>query len=296
MVPLTKEYWERVVGFCVGEIGAGRTPNPDVLCNSRIKFGAFMDHLSSLPSRFDRVASGHYARVQRLALPDGSCVASLHACADADKDQTYFLGALSAAQLSRAMFPLGGLKKSEVRELAAAGGLPPAGRKDSQGICFLGKVKFSEFVESHLGKCPGALVELESGERLGQHAGVWFHTLGQRSGIKLSGGPWYVAAKDPTRNLVYVSRSYHDERQQQRRAAFRCGSFSWLGDARPQAGSGTGLRCKVRHGPASYACRLQWEAPWEADRVTCAPDCRATSPSGEVSWPLSATVVPSSIR
>lgn len=229
MVPLTKEYWERVVSTCVSEIAAGRTPNPDVLCNSRVKFGAFLEHLQAAHSdSFDRVASGHYARLERHG--DHALPPMLRLCGDAVKDQTYFLAALSQAQLRHAMFPLGALDKAQVRALAVAGALPPAGRKDSQGICFLGKVKFSEFVAQHLGEAPGSFVEMESGQRVGTHRGVWFYTIGQRQGIKLSGGacggaatlhyrplrsqlplphagPWYVAAKDAERNLVYISKT-----------------------------------------------------------------------------------------
>ena len=122
--------------------------------------------------------------------------------------------------------------------------LRSAQRKDSQGICFLGKVRFSDFVERHLGSCTGSLVEWDTGRRVGSHAGVWFYTLGQRKGIQLSGGPWYVTAKDPGRNLVYISAAYHAP--DKRRTTFRLGAFSWLGHARPAQGQNTGLRVKAR--------------------------------------------------
>ena len=143
---------------------------------------------------------------------------------DAHKDQTYFLAHLSQRQLSRLSFPVGGLPKSRLREVAAAAGLPNAGRKDSQGICFLGKVKFSEFVAEHLGERPGAIVELETGERIGTHRGVWFHTIGQRSGLGLSGGPWYVCAKNTDANIVYITRDYYSVDKE--RNKFRVGSFN----------------------------------------------------------------------
>jgi tRNA-specific 2-thiouridylase len=168
VVPLTAQYWERVVAHSLGEIAAGRTPNPDVLCNSRIKFGAFLEHVAAAhPGAFDRVASGHYARVQRArgsagGAPGGAGPPPLLRLSEDDaKDQTYFLAGLSAAQLRAAMFPLGCLPKPAVRQLAAAGALPTAARKDSQGICFLGKVKFSEFVAEHLGARPGPLLGLQ---------------------------------------------------------------------------------------------------------------------------------------
>lgn len=243
VVPLTAQYWERVVSACVADIAAGRTPNPDVLCNSRIKFGAFMEYLDAEHGgAFDRVASGHYALLHRHR--DSHLPPVLAACSDTVKDQTYFLAALTPRQLGRAMFPLGSLPKAAVRQLARAGRLPPAQRKDSQGICFLGKVRFSDFVERHLGSCTGSLVEWDTGRRVGSHAGVWFYTLGQRKGIQLSGGPWYVTAKDPGRNLVYISAAYHAP--DKRRTTFRLGAFSWLGHARPAQGQNTGLRVKAR--------------------------------------------------
>jgi tRNA-specific 2-thiouridylase len=292
VVPLTKEYWQRVVAHSLGEIRAGRTPNPDVLCNSRIKFGAFLEHIGEkYGGAFDRVASGHYARVVRHGAAAGAADADapvplLCLSEDGAKDQTYFLAGLSAAQLRAAMFPLGGcappadvahmyahaaaytlrshphfifsppprLPKPAVRALALAGRLPTAARKDSQGICFLGKVKFSEFVAQHLGDRPGDLVELETGAPVGRHRGFWFHTIGQRQGLGLPGGPWYVAAKDASRNVVYISRRYHDP--DKRRNAFRAGAFSWLGDARPGQGAGAGVRVKVRRSGGARACAL----------------------------------------
>ncbi|OSX81066.1 hypothetical protein BU14_0027s0092, partial [Porphyra umbilicalis] len=168
-LPLQAEYWERVVATTVAEARAGRTPNPDVLCNGRIKFGAFYE-----------------------------------------ADQTYFLAHLTQAQLAKAAFPIGALTKPAVRAAAAAYGLPNSGRPDSQGICFLGKVKFDAFLAHHLGTRAGPLVEYETGSRLGTHRGYWFYTPGQRRGLGLSGGPWHVVAKDVDANAVYVSRAYRD--------------------------------------------------------------------------------------
>jgi len=278
VVPLTCHYWDHVVSACVADIAAGRTPNPDVLCNSRIKFGAFMEYLhSEHAGQFDRVASGHYARLDRWPTHDGTGAALppiLRCCADAVKDQTYFLAALSPAQLASAMFPLGALPKASVRTLAQAGRLPPAERKDSQGICFLGKVKFSEFVAQHLGTCPGSFVDADTGRRVGTHNGVWFYTIGQRKGIQLSGGPWYVVSKDPGRNLVYISSAYHAA--DKRRSTFRVGLFSWLGDARPAQGRNSGLRVKVRvamrHFPPSMALLTRAS-------LRCAMDQRHTAPA-----------------
>ncbi|CAI7762652.1 unnamed protein product [Closterium sp. NIES-54] len=296
IVHLTDAYWQRVVTHCVGEIRSGRTPNPDMLCNSRIKFGAFYDHLDF--THFDRVASGHYARVARSPA-DPQAAVRLVLSADEVKDQTYFLSHLSQQQLSRVMFPLGALTKSQVRQLAAAFNLPNQSRKDSQGICFLGKVKFPEFVARHVGEQEGLLVEAESGEALGVHRGFWFFTIGQRQGIKLSGGPWYVVAKDTDTNTVFVSRDYHSPAKSRRQfwcgGQFWVGGFSWTqgGECDPVPGPprspvlpllsaaqlhtsdppdslllslplpsspllSPGLFPQVRHGPQFYPCSVQF--------------------------------------
>lgn len=254
VIPLTEEYWDRVVSHCINEVKAGRTPNPDVLCNSRVKFGAFLDHLEAVAAgQWDRIASGHYARIERDA-PDGESRLAL--TPDPIKDQTYFLAHLTPKQLSKTLFPLGNLTKMQVRELAAAAALPNQARKDSQGICFLGKVRFSEFIKEHLGEWPGAIVEEETDRVIGYHRGFWFHTVGQRRGIQLSGGPWYVTRKNSHLNAVYVSRRVvlEEEAQMQRRSSFLCEQFSWTSSARPE--SGRALLCKVRHGPHFYQCDL----------------------------------------
>jgi len=248
-----------VVAHCIGEVRQGRTPNPDVLCNSRVKFGAFLEHLQQQQGgdgpAYDRVASGHYARLER---DEVAGTARLALTPDAVKDQTYFLAHLTPVQLDKIMFPLGALTKPQVRALAAAAALPNQARKDSQGICFLGKVRFSEFIKEHLGEWPGPIVEEESGEVVGYHQGFWFHTVGQRKGIHLSGGPWYVTRKDPRWNTIYITRQYHDPAAAtRRRTAFDCGSFSWTGVARPDPARP--LFCKVRHGPHMYQCTLDME-------------------------------------
>ncbi|EIE25683.1 5-methylaminomethyl-2-thiouridylate-methyltransferase [Coccomyxa subellipsoidea C-169] len=261
-VPLTEQYWQRVVSHCLAEIKAGRTPNPDMLCNSRVKFGAFYEYLEQQHGAgFDRIASGHYARIIRDP-QNPSAPVELALTPDPIKDQTYFLAHLTQQQLSRTIFPLGPLTKGEVRRWAAALQLPNQARRDSQGICFLGKVRFSEFVREHLGTWPGAIVEEETGELLGHHEGFWFYTLGQRKGIYLSGGPWFVSRKDPDANVVYVSRNYYDE--DRRRDSFVCGGFNWIAlermdPARP-------LFCKVRHGPNMYRCTME-ELPGGEARV-----------------------------
>eukprot|EP00884_Botryococcus_braunii_P019405 jgi/Botrbrau1/6148/Bobra.331_2s0038.1 len=248
VVPLTQQYWERVVTYSISEIRAGRTPNPDILCNSRVKFGAFLEYLEGLgEERYDRIASGHYARLVRSDSEADSPV-SLALSPDPIKDQTYFLSHLSQDQLARLILPLGYLDKGTVRRLAAEAGLPNQMRKDSQGICFLGKVNFSEFVERHLGSWPGPLIDQDSGQVVGYHQGCWFFTLGQRKGIHLSGGPWYVTKKDMDTNAVYILRSYYDSEKQ--RDSFYCSNFSWIRGEAPQPSAD--LQCKVRHGPTVY--------------------------------------------
>ena len=278
VVPLTDDYWGKVVSHSLAEIRQGRTPNPDMLCNSRVKFGAFQAYLdATYPGEFSRIASGHYARSERDPGErvrgggvgggggGGGGGAALFMSADREKDQTYFLAGLSQAQVARAMFPLGVLTKPQVRGLAQECGLPTMDRKDSQGICFLGKVKFSEFVEEHLGRWPGLIVEEETGEAQGFHRGVWFHTIGQRQGLRLPDGPWYVVRKDVDTNTVYVSRQYYS--QEKRRDTFLCGGFNWLEGEAVRPADGARLQCKVRHGPAIYDCMLEYLGDGSTGRV-----------------------------
>jgi len=255
VVPMTDDYWSRVVSASIDEIRRGRTPNPDLLCNSRVKFGAFLDHLDGIDvtGGFDRVVSGHYARIVRgVDEASGAAPVRLSLTPDATKDQTYFLAGLTQAQLRRCMFPIGHLTKAEVRAAAHALDLPTKDRKDSQGICFLGKVPFDEFVEEHLGEWPGPLVDEATGDVVGYHRGFWFFTVGQRKGIGLPGGPWFVCRKDVRHNVVYISNRYAD--RQQGRDCFVCGPVSWLSGEPVDLSALADLRVKVRHGPNLYRC------------------------------------------
>ena len=256
-VPLTSQYWSGVVQECLHEIVSGRTPNPDVLCNARVKFGAFVEHLQREFGfgSFDRIASGHYASICRSYGEP-----SLLTAADSVKDQTYFLSKLSKSTLRKLMFPLGQYTKEEVRELAEERfELPNADRHESQGICFLGKVPFRKFIERNVGTESGTIFEAETGRELGTHSGTWFFTIGQRQGLRLSHGPWYVVAKDPEANALFVSRHYNDESK--RRDAFEVSSISWIGGddtGLPEAPLGSSARClvKVRHGRELHICTL----------------------------------------
>nr|DAD42295.1 TPA_asm: hypothetical protein HUJ06_000525 [Nelumbo nucifera] len=180
------------------------------------------------------------------------------------KDQTYFLSHLSQAQLKRLLFPLGCISKNEVRKLAAKLELPNRDRKDSQGICFLGKIKFSEFIAKHIGEMEGILLEAETGDFLGKHHGFWFYTIGQRQGLRLPGGPWYVVEKDVKNNVVFVSRNYYSFDKRRRR--FRVGSLKWLAGLPPDQFNK--LQCKVRHGPGFYDCSLIMETGEDGDRTS----------------------------
>jgi len=244
VVSMQKPYWERVVAYTIAEVKAGRTPNPDVLCNQQVKFGAFYEVIGD---EYDFVATGHYAQVEHQGE-----LSLLKKAVDPVKDQTYFLSMLSQAQLKKALFPIGDLPKSQVRALAEAYGFDTSQRKDSQGICFLGKFKFSDFLRAHLGEQTGDLIEFETGEKIGEHAGFWFYTVGQRQGIGLSGGPWYVVAKNPSHNQVIISRTY--EQVEEAKTGMRVRSMNWFAGELPQQ---TDLEVKFRHGPKTYKTQIE---------------------------------------
>jgi tRNA-specific 2-thiouridylase len=205
VVSLHQEYWDNVMEYALRTVKAGLTPNPDIMCNKMIKFGYFEQRWGK---DFDKTATGHYATTLER---DGK-VWLATAC-DPVKDQTDFLARISYDQLSHLMFPIGDIPKSQVREIAIATKMPNAYRKDSQGICFLGKINYNDFIRRHLGERPGAIVEIETGRKLGEHKGYWFHTIGQRKGLGLSGGPWYVVKKNIHDNVIYVSNGYDTEKQ-----------------------------------------------------------------------------------
>lgn len=200
IVDLQKEYWDRVVDYTISTVKKGLTPNPDVMCNRLIKFGSFEDKFGK---DFDKITTGHYARILEK---DGTFY--LGTAKDKRKDQTYFLGRITYPQLSKVMFPIADLDKSEVRRMAEALKLPSAKRPDSQGICFLGKINYNDFIRKYVGEKTGDIIELETGRKLGRHKGYWFHTIGQRKGLGLSQGPWFVVNKNTAENIIYVSHGY----------------------------------------------------------------------------------------
>ncbi len=205
IVSLQQDYWEKVVDYTIQSVKRGLTPNPDMMCNKLIKFGTFEERYGK---DFDKISTGHYATTTER---NGKVY--LSTAADKVKDQTYFLGQINYLQVSKLMFPIGGLQKKEVRDIASLCKLPSAYRKDSQGICFLGKINYNDFIKRYLGEKQGNIVEFETGKILGKHNGYWFHTIGQRKGLGLSGGPWFVVKKDIEQNIIYASNGYDPETQ-----------------------------------------------------------------------------------
>jgi tRNA-5-taurinomethyluridine 2-sulfurtransferase len=256
VVSLQLEYYDRVVAYAIEELRGGRTPSPDIFCNERIKFGAFFDHLSAEGNRDSdtgaltpelKIATGHYARITG----EGDHVL-LRRAPDPVKDQTYFLAHLCQDQLRQIDFPIGSMTKAEVRERAIKYDLPNKDRPDSQGICFLGKVRYPEFIRHYLGERPGPIVEAETGTVLGHHRGYWFHTIGQRQGLGLGGGPWYVVGKDLATNTIRVSNS--DAANNRARSVFDVEDLSWTWRA-PADGE---VVIKIRHGPALIDASIEW--------------------------------------
>ena len=258
IMPLQSEYRKQIVEHALAELRRGRTPSPDIFCNQRIKFGTFYRRIED---ECDKIASGHYARIDES--PDGP---TLRRAPDPIKDQTYFLSNLSRAQLGRALFPIGHLHKHEVRELAAEYELPAKDRKDSQGICFLGKIDYRDFVRFHLGEKTGPIIEQATGEEKGQHHGFWFFTIGQRHGLRLGGGPWYVIDKDPKHNVVYIAHGDAPDRAGQNQLTVV--QINWIADAPTQRQ----LSVKLRHGPAMNSCLAEPIGPDSARVVLDTPD------------------------
>ncbi|UOY94115.1 tRNA 2-thiouridine(34) synthase MnmA [Ectobacillus sp. JY-23] len=204
-VNFEKQYWDKVFTYFLDEYKAGRTPNPDVMCNKEIKFKAFLDHAMALGA--DYVATGHYARV---VYEDG--IYKMLRGVDDNKDQTYFLNQLNQEQLSKTMFPLGHLTKPQIREIAKEANLATATKKDSTGICFIGERNFKEFLSNYLPAQPGMMQTL-SGKVKGKHDGLMYYTIGQRHGLGIGGDgdPWFVVGKNLKDNILYVEQGFHNE-------------------------------------------------------------------------------------
>jgi tRNA-uridine 2-sulfurtransferase len=258
-VNFAADYKDRVFSEFLREYQAGRTPNPDILCNAEIKFKAFLDHAMRLGA--EKIATGHYARVRER---NGSF--ELLKGLDPLKDQSYFLHRLNQAQLSKTLFPLGELPKTEVRRIAAEIGLPVASKKDSTGICFIGERPFREFLNRYIAQAPGPIKD-PNGRTIGQHVGLSFYTLGQRQGLGIGGikergaqrggnehAPWFVARKDLQKNILWVVQG-HDH-PWLLSPALRAQDASWVAGHAPEAGQ---LAAKTRYRQADAPCGFEAE-------------------------------------
>ena len=274
------EYWDQVTQYTMDKVRAGLTPNPDVMCNRLIKFGAFHEKRGH---NYDLIATGHYATTETSPVPSqgGECLPGQIApassspvpsqggglgsspwgrlggvkwlCTSPDpvKDQTDFLAQIYDWQLEKALFPIGHMMKEEVREIAEREHLVNAKRKDSQGICFLGKINYNDYLRRYLGELPGDVVELETGKIIGHHKGHWFHTIGQRKGMGLGGGPWFVVKKDITQNIIYVSHGYDPQTAYKQEFPIR--DFHSINGCLP----GERVTLKIRHTPEYLPARLE---------------------------------------
>ena len=268
-VNFAAEYRERVFAHFLAEHRAGRTPNPDVLCNSEIKFKAFLEHARSLGA--ERIATGHYAR----SSGEAPAVALLKGV-DRAKDQSYFLHRLDRSQLARALFPVGALTKSAVRAIARENAIPTYAKRDSTGICFIGERPFRDFLARYLPREPGPIEDLD-GRVLGRHHGLAYYTLGQRQGLGIGGtglgeAPWFVAAKESARNALVVVQG-HDHPRLYARAVEAC-DVRWIGGPPP---SGSRLAAKTRYRMADAPCRVlaldsgRWRAEFDAPQWAPTP-------------------------
>ena len=263
-VNFAADYKDRVFAEFLREYQAGRTPNPDVLCNAEIKFKAFLDHAMRLGAQ--KIATGHYARVREHRAPgaaSGTGAFELLKGLDETKDQSYFLHRLTQAQLSKTLFPVGELRKTEVRRIAEAIGLPNAKKKDSTGICFIGERPFREFLNRYISKEPGPIKD-ERGRVIGKHEGLSFYTLGQRQGLGIGGvkakgaqrgggdhAPWFVARKDMEHNTLWVVQGHEHPWLQS--IALDADDASWVSGHAPAAGT---YGSKARYRQADSPCAL----------------------------------------
>ena len=255
-----QEYWDQVTRYTMDKVRAGLTPNPDVMCNRLIKFGAFHEKRGH---DYDLIATGHYATTENEELgirnEEWSPKTRKWLCTSPDpvKDQTDFLAQIYDWQLQKALFPIGHMMKEEVREIAEREHLVNAKRKDSQGICFLGKINYNDYIRRYLGEQPGDVIELETGRKIGQHKGHWFHTIGQRKGMGFGGGPWFVVKKDIGQNIIYVAHGY--DPQTAYKQDFPIRDFHSINGVLPPEE----VTLKIRHTPEFLSARLEPTAEGE---------------------------------
>jgi len=276
-VNFSAEYRERVFQNFLSEYQAGRTPNPDVLCNSEIKFKAFLEHAMTLGA--EKIATGHYARVRQTGVHY-----ELLRGKDPAKDQSYFLYRLNQAQLSRTLFPVGELHKTEVRELARRAGLSTAEKKDSTGICFIGERPFREFLQRYLPMTPGPMKTPE-GRVVGQHQGLTYYTIGQRQGLGI-GGPgdaWFVVGKDMGSNVLTVVQGHEHPALQ--KSWLHASQLSWISGTAPNEGEHYGAKNRYRQQDASCTLALDAEGMtlnFDAPQWAITPGQSAVLYDGEV--------------
>ncbi len=273
------EYWDNVFEHFIQEYRAGRTPNPDILCNREIKFKAFLDYASELGA--DLIATGHYARRATRQTANGAQTLLLKGL-DNNKDQSYFLSAVNEAALERSLFPVGELEKPEVRDIAARHGFITHDKKDSTGICFIGERKFKDFLQRYLPATPG-VIETVDGEVVGQHHGLMYHTYGQRQGLGIGGlqkhseAPWYVVGKDLQRNVLLVAQG--NDNPWLFSSALRATQVSWINRLPPTLP----LSCtaKIRYRQADQTCFVEHDGEQDGEqavRVTFTAPQRAVTP------------------
>ena len=238
-----KEYWDQVTKYTMDKVKAGFTPNPDVMCNRLIKFVAFHDKKGK---DYDLIATGHYAQTEII---NGK--KWLVTSPDPVKDQTDFLAQIYDWQLKKAIFPIGHFQKDEVRVIAEREHLINAKRKDSQGICFLGKINYNDYIRKYLGENIGEVLELQTNKRIGQHKGLWFYTIGQRHGLGFGGGPWFVVKKDVSNNILYVSKGY--EPSSAFKSEFGVSDFHFLTEEVDLSN----VTFKIRHTPEFHKARME---------------------------------------
>lgn len=251
-INFSNEYWDRVFQHFLDEYRAGRTPNPDILCNREIKFKAFLDYAIELGA--DKIATGHYARVKAV---DGQSL--LLTGVDHNKDQSYFLHALNQHQLNHSLFPLGDMEKQEVRSIAQKNGFVNAQKKDSTGICFIGERKFSEFLNRYIPASPGEIATLE-GDAIGEHNGLMFYTYGQRHGLGIGGlkhtneDPWFVVDKDLEKNRLIVAQG-HDHPALMHKY-LTCSDLTWITGIAPEASKT--YTAKIRYRQTAQECSIDF--------------------------------------
>ena len=300
IIDLHKEYWDNVVQYTMDTIKKGYTPNPDVMCNTLIKFGAFYKKIGY---KYDYIATGHYAtRVGYMNTPDNATIIFhqddkykkelnksiewwICPAKDPIKDQVDFIANINTfiIPIHKIIFPIGHLMKEEVRKIAEENHLINAKRKDSQGICFLGKINYNDYIEQYLGRKEGDIIDANTCEILGKHQGYWFHTIGQRKGLGLSGGPWYVVGKNVKSNIVYVSKdiNYYAVNE------FILGNINWLtrnliNDYKNLKDVDSNIICnvtfKIRHSPQVFYGKLQYIGD---DKLMIIPDESITVAPGQ---------------